>query len=902
MDLLRTLVARLAALFRHRQLDADLDDELRFHIDLATKENIQRGLPHAAARTQALHAFGGITQTREAYRLQRGMPFLEQISRDIQYSIRQLRKSPGFALTAILTLALAIGANTAIFSVMHAVLLRMLPVRDPGQLFYVTHEHVPDDAGITGDYRYSSSLNIYYHLRQDRTVLSDVIAYVPLAFNKTAVRMGDSPEEIRANEVSGNFFSALGVSMAAGAAFTSDDETKHSAVAVISYGYWQARFNHNPDVVGMTIYIRGVPFIITGVAAPQFYGVESGGSATDLWIPLQNHPEVPAWGVPATTGRTIYATPNWWALFLMVRLKPSVTLQQAAAHLNPIYAHAAREFSTPPAPNAPPLQLQLITARGLGTSNTDYEQPLHVLMGMVVLVLLIACVNIVMLLVARNSSREREFALRLALGASRWPLLRQLLAESFLLVTTGALLGWLFAIEATHLLARWAEFEVSLAPDTPVLAFTFSISATAAILFGLAPLRIASSVPVVLALKSSSSAQSTTSRSRAVSGKILIALQMAFCCVLLFASGLLLRTLLNYRNTDLGIQADRVLAVGVHPLGSPSRQAKLAFYRALLPRLQSLPGVSSVALAELRPGTGWSDGSLLVLDGRTYSWDDGKNLLESNWVSPSFTGTLGIPLLAGRNLRDSDTLSTPLVAIVNQTFAERYFAQSTPIGHFIGRDKGRAQIVGVVRNSKYTSTNEKILPMAWYSYAQGDSIEDLDVEMRISGVDPLSVLPAVQRVVRQMDPNIPLNKPQILSDAFKETYLMPTLVARLGAFFGVLAALLVSVGLYGTLAYRVSRRTSEIGVRLALGAQRTQILWMFLRESLILVAAGLAAGLPLAWFTARWMSSLLYELSAHDSFSFVAGAAGVLIVSIAASLIPARRAASIDPMKALRME
>jgi predicted permease len=902
MDLIRTLLARFTSLFRRRTLDADLDEELVAHIDFATQENIQRGLPPAVARTQALRAFGSLTQTREAYRVQRGMPILAQFARDLHFAFRQLRKSPGFAFTAILTLALGIGANTAIFSVMHAVLLRMLPVRDPDQLFYITHERTPDNLpiSITGDSRYSNSINLYNRLREDRAVLSDVIAYVPLSFGKTAVRIGENPEELRADEVSGNFFSALGVSMSAGSAFTPDDETKHSSVAVLSYGYWNARFSADPAIIGRTISVRGIPFTILGVAAPHFYGVESGGSATDLWIPLQNRPELPAWGVPVSTGRTIYGTPSWWALLLMVRLKPGLTAEQAAAHLSSIYAHASYESSTLPA-NVPPLQLQLVAARGLGTSNTDYETPLRVLMGMVVLVLVIVCVNIVMLLAARNSSREREFALRLALGARRWPLFRQLLAESLLLVTTGSALGWLFAVEATYLLSRWAELEVSLAPDRSVLAFTLAISAAAAILFGLAPLRTAVSVPVGLTLKASSGTQATASRHRALSGKILIAIQMAFCCVLLFASGLLVRTLLNYRNTNLGIQSDSVLAFGAHPLGSPTRETKLAFYRELLARLQVLPGVTSAAVVELRPGTGWSDNTLLFLDDHQYPWDNGRNLLRSNRVSPSFFSTLGIPLLAGRSLRDSDTLSTPLVAVVNQTFAERYFPQSTPIGHIIGGKDERALIVGIVRNSKYASTDEEKMPMAWYNFAQGSSIADMDVELRTSG-NPLALLPSVLRSVRQLDPNIPLNKPQALSTAFQESYLMPTLVARLAIFFGALAALLVCVGLYGTLAYRVHRRTVEIGVRLALGAQRNQVLWMILRDSLILVAIGLAAGLPLAWLTSRWMATLLYQLSAHDPFSLIAASAGVLAISVAAALIPARRAASIDPMYALRTE
>jgi predicted permease len=901
MDAIRILLSRCAALFRRGKLDADLDDEFGSHLDLAIEENLKRGMSPAAARTAALRDFGGVSQTREAYRLQRGMPLLEQLGRDFHFAFRQLRKSPGFSFTVILTLALGIGANTAIFSVMNAVLLRMLPARDPSQLFYLTHEHMPSDTASTGDSRFSSGMNVYNRLRQDHSVLADVIAYVPLSFNKTAVRVGDAPEEARADEVSGNFFSALGVSMAAGHPFASADEDRHSSLAVLSYGYWKARFNGDPGILGETIFIRGVPFTIIGVAARHFYGVESGGSATDLWIPLQNRPEVPAWGVPVTTGRTIYANPNWWAIMLMARLKPGITQQQAAAHLNPVFSSASYEYAARPAPNSRPLELQFIPARGLGTSNTDYEQPLHVLMSMVVLVLVIACINIVMLLVARNSSRAREFALRLALGARYWPLFRQLLAESLLLVTTGALLGWLFAVEVTRLLALWSELEVSLAPDSAVLVFTLSISAVAAVLFGLAPLRAAATVPVGLAFKSSANAQMTASRGRSLSGRTLIAMQVAFCCVLLFASGLLLRTLLNYRNTDLGMRANDVLAFGAHPLGSPLYAAKLAFYRELVAQLRVLPGVGSVTMAELRPGTGWSDNNELIIDGRKYPWDNGRNMLRSNWVAADFFKTLGIPILTGRDFRDSDAQNSAYVTVINQTLAQRYFGSSNPIGHYLGSEKNRALIVGIARDSKYSSTDEDKMPMSWYSYQQSESIGDMDIEVRTAG-NPLSLLPEVRRVVRQIDPSVPLGKPQVLGAAFEETYLMPALVARLAVFFGCLAALLVSIGLYGTVAYRVGHRTVEIGIRLALGAQRAHVLWMILRESLYLVAIGLAAGLPLAWLTSRWMATLLYQLSAHDPLSFAVAALGVVAVSIAAAVIPARYAASIDPMRALRTE
>jgi predicted permease len=825
---------------------------------------------------------------------------MQALIQDARYAVRQLKKSPGFALTVVLTLALGIGANTALFSVMNAVLLRTLPVRNPDQLFYLTHENMPDDTSNTGNPQLTYGVNIYNRLREDRAVFSDVIGYVPLSFSKTAVRFGDTPEEVEADEVSGNFFTALGVPMAAGQGFTAADEVKHSQIAVLSYGYWTRRFNRDSSVIGKAIYVKGVPLTIVGVAARHFYGVESGGAATDLWIPLQNRPELNPWGVPVADN-TLYGSPNWWSLMLMARLRPGVSTRQALARVNPIFVHAAYETRGKEVNRSGvKLELQMIPARGLGTASADYRNPLRVLMGMVGLVLVIACVNIVMLLLARNSIREREFALRMALGAGHRPLFQQLLTESAILVCAGALLGWFFAAQATRLLAVWSELEVSLVPDKSVLFFTLAISVLAALVFGLAPLRVAVNAPVSRLLQSGG-AQATASRSRMLSGKILIAMQMAFCVVLLFGAALLLRTLRNYQNVDLGMKAESVLAFGVHPLGTLSHDEMIDFYDQLMERLRSLPGVESVTLAENRPGTGWSNNNDLMIDGRMIPWDNGKNELRSDEVGPGFFETLGIPILEGRGITAADRKGTPNVAVVNQTLVDRYLKNTNPIGHMLGDPKYHMTIVGVVRDSKYASADEDQMAMAWYSYQQDPAAQQMDVEARVSG-NPMALLPSIRRVVREMDPNIPLDKPEVLSEGFTETYLMPALFARLAVFFGGLAALLVAVGLYGTLAYRVNRRTAEIGVRMALGAARGQVLWMILRDSLYLVAAGLVVGLPLAWFASKLMTSMLYQLSAHDPASFILTALGVLAVSLAAALIPARRAASVEPMQALRME
>lgn len=824
---------------------------------------------------------------------------MQNLLQDIRYAIRQLRNAPGFAFVVIVTLALGIGANTALFSVMNVVLLRTLPVKNPDQLFYLTHANKPDAIDNTGSEHSVYGINVYNRLREDNAVFSDVIGFVPLSFSKTAVRFGDTPEEVQADEVSGNFFSALGVPMAEGLAFTSADETKHSQVAVISYGYWNRRFNRDPGVIGKAIYVNGVPLTIVGVSEPHFYGVESGGTETDIWIPLQNRPELNAWGVPAANN-TLYGSPNWWNLMLMARLRPGVTRQQALARIDPVFANAAFETTHKDATDEKQkLELEMVPARGLGTSSADYRNPLRVLMGMVGLVLVIACVNIVMLLVARNSVREREFALRMALGAGRRSLFRQLFAESAVLVCAGALLGWLFAIEATQLLAVWSALEVSLAPDKTVLAFTLAVSALAALIFGLAPLRVATGAPVGMVLRSGSM-QTTAGRSRMLTGKILIVMQMAFCVVLLFGAGLLLRTLRNYENVNLGMKADSVLAFGVHPLGPLSHDQVVAFYDQLTERLRRLPGVESVTLIGNRQGTGWSDNGPLIIDGQRYS--SPQDELHTNEVGPDFFKTLGIPILAGRGITAEDRKGAPMnVIVVNQTLVDRYFKNANPLGHLIGDPRYHIEIVGVVRDNKYASADEEPVPMAWYSYQQDPAPQHMTVELRTAG-NAMAMLPALRRVVHEMDPNIPMDKPQMLSATFEESYMMPALFARLAIFFAGLAALLVAVGLYGTLAYRVNRRTNEIGVRMALGAPREQVLWMILRDSLYLVAAGLLIGLPLAWFASKLMASMLFKLSAHDPVSFVVAGLGVLLVSMLAAVIPARRAASVEPMQALRTE
>ncbi|HEV2115340.1 MAG TPA: ABC transporter permease [Terriglobales bacterium] len=825
------------------------------------------------------------------------MPALNQ---DLRYALRQLAKSPGFAVAAVLTLALGIGANTAVFSVMNAVLLRGLPVPNPQQLFYV---HVPNGqppgAGNTGNSDTSFSEPVFEQLRQDHHAFADLIAFVPLATSgKTAVRFGKTPEEAEGDMVSGNFFSGLGVPMLRGHGFSQNDEKNHAPVVVLSYSYWTRRFARNPSVLGQTLFVKGIPFTVIGISSPQFYGVEPGQS-TDFWIPLQNRPELNAWGTPAQSN-TLYGTPTWWCLELIARLAPGTSPQAALAEVNPLFQRAAYLGLGTPDPKLPRRTLALQPARGIEglDEGSTVRTGTFVLMGLVGLVLVIDCVNVAMLLVARNSARQREFSLRLALGASRGQMFRQLLLESALLVVWGAALGWLFALGATRVLAAWSRLEISLSPDLTVLLFTVSVSVAAALAFGLAPLRLAAGAPLTIALKTAAAVVHQT-RSARWGRNLAMAAQTAFCFVLLAAAGLLLRTLRNYENTSLGFRAQGLLVFGLTPQKTTRTAQNVQFYQALLGRVRTLPGIESATVMENRLGSGWSDNNHAVVDGVVHSFEETP--VRSNTVGPDYFHVLGVPVLRGRDISDSDTLSSEKVAVVNQTFVQRLLPHTDPLGHQLGEDKRRYTIVGVVKDSKYTSVDETPIPMAYYAYTQEEGVGHMEVEVRTLG-KPTSVLPSIQRVVHDMDANLPLGNPMTQQDVFEQSYSQQQMFSRLSSFFGLLAAFLVAIGMYGTLAYRVNRRTAEIGVRMALGATRPGVLWMVLRESLGVAGVGLAAGLVIALLAAGLMQSLLFGLQARDPMTFAIAFSVVGLVTLAASFAPARRASTVEPMQALRTE
>ncbi len=823
------------------------------------------------------------------------------LANDLRYAFRQLRKTPGFTLVCVLTLALGVGANTAVFSVMNAVLLRSLPVADPAGVVYLRTSNPPNNTG-TIDTNLTFSYPVYDALRHQARSLSAVIAYAPLSAGKVVVRYGAQPEEAEGDMVSGAFFSGLGVKLARGHGFTEQDETNHAPIAVISYNYWVGRFAQDPDILGKTLYVNSVPMTIVGISAKGFEGVEDGGS-TDFWIPLQSRAELNAWGNPPEDGKTYIADPTWWCLRLIGRLAPGVTKAQAVAQMQPVFQTAAYIGLGNPQPGEQKPTLSLQDAKGFSGYDAMYRKPLSMLMTMVGFVLLIALSNVVMLLMARNATRQREFSLRLALGAGYRELFRQLFTESLLLVSAGGALAWLFAVSATKALASWARIESSLAPDTTVLFFTLSILALAALLFGLAPLRVARSAGPALALKTSS-ATSNTDAGKSRAGKIIVAMQIALCVVLLVGGGLLTRTLRNLQNTPLGFPVDGLVVFGVNPPMQSIPQG-VAFYQGLMTRLRALPGVESATIMQERLGSWWSNNNSMMVDGKMPQVANGSSgNVRSNVAGPGFFRTLGVPILAGRDFTDADTAASPHVGIINQEFARRFLPNQNPLGHNIGTPDGKYQmtIVGVVKDHKYRSIDEEPTPMAWFMYAQIPVlVGSMTAELRVHG-QPLAILPAVRKIVQQIDPNLPLILPITQRAQYETTISQQLLFARLAGFFALLAVVLVATGLYGTLAYRVNNRTVEIGVRMAVGAQRKQVVWMVLRDSLTLTVVGVALGIPLAFLVGHALASTLYGVMPNDIVSFAIAVLGVATVAIVASAIPARRAAAIDPLTALRSE
>jgi predicted permease len=897
-----TFVSKLKALFTQRQADSVFDEEMRTHLEMLAEKYERAGMSTKEAARAARRQFGNTTLLKQRQRESRTTMFFANVWRDVRYGVRQLRKTPVFTIVCVLTLALGVGANTAVFSVMHAVLLKMLPVQDASRVFYLHTTGYPDGASQTGDTNTSFSYPVYRALRE-QSGLQEVMAFIPMSFSgKAPVRVGTVPEEAAGDMVSGNYFRGLGVGTELGRGFVQKDEEDHTPVTVISEKFWATHFGRSRDAIGKTLYIKSVPFTIVGVASKGFEGTE-GRLPLDFWIPLQSTPEFNAWGAPVDFG--MYLTKqNFWCMKLIVRTASGISREQALARAQAVFEQTAYTGITQRHAGDKPYQLSFMDAKQFDTQDDSFARALKTLMAMVGLVLLIAMSNVVMLLMARNSSRRREFSVRLALGAGRREMVRQLLTESMLLVALGGIVAWAFALGATHALGSWAQIDSNLQPDGTVLWFTLSVLFLLALVFGLAPLRAAMSSGPEMVLRSSATvSQSTTEKMRA--GNAVIVTQIAMCVVLLVGAGLLLGTLRNLLKTPLGQKPEGLLVFGVHPQHPHTKEESIAFFVALQQRLRTIPGVESVSMVANRPGTGWSNNNSGVLvDGHKPNGIEPEQAsFRGNIVGADYFRTMGVQVLQGRDFSDADSATAPKIVIVNETFANKYLGTLNAVGHVLSDPKGAdpTLIVGVVKDHKYTGITEEAMPMLWTPFTQGGSVNQLNVEMRVPG-EPMAMLPTVRKVITQIDPDIPLLEPMSQSAAFEQSISQQVLFARLAGCFGMLAVVLIATGLYGTLAYRVSRRSAEIGIRMALGAQRSQVVWMVLRGSLLLCVVGVALGVPLAMAAGRGLESSLYGMKSLDAVSYAFAILGVALVALLASAVPASRAANVNPVSALRME
>lgn len=828
---------------------------------------------------------------------------------DMRYALRQLRRSPGFTAAAVLTLALGIGANTGIFTLVNAVLLKSLPVPNPQQLYLVTEN----------DWEPAKTRFSYPTFQDARRVIprdSQLAAASWVA--RFHASFGEQPEMVTGQLVSGSYFQTLATHSVRGRLLTEEDDRvlAGSPVAVISYSCWERRFGRDPKIVGRKFIVNGISLQVVGVAAQGFFGAQVG-AAPEFWLPTMMQSAVRyqqhySQGESAKTDAPWPSQPDIRWLQFIVRAKDPAAVSQTSAALNHLFRTGLEQYALQikdPQERQAVLRAQwhlLPGARGLPTLQREFSQPLLALMAMVGIILLIACANLANLLLARAAAREREIAVRLSIGASRNRLMRQLLVECILLSLCGAALGSVVAYWLSRVLPRWASrgvnpIPLNLSPDVRVLGFTIAIAALTGIVFGLAPALQGTRVEPIQALKSGG-VRSAGTGARWSLRQTLVSLQVALSLVLLVGAGLFARTLRNFTNLDPGFDRDHLVTIGIdtHLAGySPAQLTVL--YQKLIDGVEGLPGVRSASLISCEVASGCGDASDIYLPGVSHS--NGETDAQERLVTHEFFATTGIPLVEGRSFAESDTQATPPVVVVNQEFVREFLKGKDPIGEYYGYDAEhprRFQIVGVVKDSRVNDIRESAPPTAYHSLSQ-DVIDVESLNVRTFG-DPAQLIPQLRETVRSVDPNLPIADATTVSELVSESLSQQRLIARLTSIFGALALALACLGLYGVMSYTVARRSSELGIRIAVGASRSSVLWLVLRQTLLLIGAGLVAGLLLSVLSARAISTLLFGLSPYDPATMLTAMLVLTSVAVAAGLKPAWHAAHVDPIQALRVE
>lgn len=925
---LRRLRARFHALFRRDGVADEIREELEFHLRMRTTEYERAGQSPAEAARHARQRVGNLTVLQDRGYDVRGGGFMETVIQDLRYAVRTSRRSPALALVVIVSLTLGIGANTAIFSLIRAVMLRSVPVSRPEQIrlfgWYGEKNlnlHQSGNGGLSETaskvpladlQRGSRSLAYPFFLDLERRtdVFESIFAFAPLGsgHENTTVVVDNSADRVDGEMVSGTYFSALGVHAIAGRLLTVDDERAGAQTAVISYAYWKRRFGGDPGVVGRPISINGLPCSVVGVTSPPFFGLDPGRSP-DVWVPMLNTPALAPWGFWPKNRAAPMDDPTYWWLQIGARLKPGLTDQQAAATLDPMFQQFVFRVLPDTDRAAPPHVGLESGARGVDWLGQLYRDPLLLLMALVAVVLLIACANVAVLLLARAMNRRGEFALRLSLGAARGRLVRQVLTESLLLSSIGGVLGILSARWAANALlllipARQRPL-IDTALDVATLAFAAAISIGAAILFGLAPALLATRVDLLPAIKQSGSGPVVTDgRGHRVWSTGFVVIQIALTVVLLSGSALLVRTLTKLERQSLGIDVQHLLVFDVDASQSGYSGERIAtLYEDIVRRLAALPGVESASAMRLRLFSGAISDYTIRPEGVRPT--AGSMDLEYNAVGPGFAKTTGLRLLAGRDLTWADVAGQRHVALVNEAMARYFYGELNVVGRrYAGTRQSGAdyEIVGVVSNARYRAVREEFPRTAYIPFTATDGpLAGLTFEVK-SALDPVPLAAAVRGVVHDVAPTLPVLRLDTMTQQVAMSLWQEHLLARLTSALTALALALAVIGLYGTISYGVGRRRGEIAIRMALGARSSQVLWMILRQALVFAASGIAAGIGLSLWTGQFVASLLYGLTPRDPATLTLTAALLTLVALAAGYVPARRAALLDPAQSLKQE
>ncbi|MSV28593.1 MAG: ABC transporter permease [Bryobacterales bacterium] len=913
--------ARLRALLHRRTKEDHLHDELQFHLDQEAEELQAGGISAEQARQVARRELGNATLVHEETRAVWTWIGLEQLIQDCRYGIRTLAANKTFSLLAILSLALGIGANTAIYSFMDWLLMRSLPVANPESLVVLnwrapagssrdrvvhgmsgtTWKDGQSGGTIAGIFPYPAFDLMRTHAT---TVFSSVFAYYP---TRRVNFMANGQAEMASGEfVSGGYFSGLAVVPSAGRLLgPADDQAGAPAVAVLSFAYSQKRFGHAAKAPGQSIAINDVPFTVAGVAPPGFFGVDPA-AAPDFYLPLHS-------GLLLKNDfDKALLEQNYYWIEMMARLRPGVSLGQAQAALGPLFHRWVDSTVANERERAKLPELQLREgAAGLDTLRRQYSKPLYVLLAMVALILVISCINIANLLLARATARRREIAVRLSIGAGRLRVIRQLLTESVLLSSLGGALGVVLAIwgirALTVLLANGREdFTMSPGLNWHVLGVAAALAILTGILFGLAPAIASTRVDVVGALKETRAGQAGRRSRRFSSSQMLVATQIGMSLVMLLAAGLFVRTLANLQSVELGFNRESVLLFRMNAKQAGHRDpAMQTFYADLQNRFRAIPGVQGATLTNSPLlGEGTMSGPLLPVGVKELPGASPHILTAGS----DFFATMKVPVLFGRGLGQRDQFSSPVAAVVSEAYVRKYFGGQNPIGQQISMTRQApllgdltAQIVGIAGDVRYGTLKGEFRAIVYLPFDQPWPTGDVTYALRTSG-DPLRYAGTVREIVRQADPRVPVTDIKTQAAQIDQIMNQEILFARLCSAFAMLAVLIACVGLYGTMAYFVERRAGEIGIRMALGARRGDVIWMVLRHAVALGMAGLALGLPAAFVASRLVESFLYGIEPTDRVTVLVSVGMLLAALLLAGYVPARRASQIDPMTAVRGE